>query len=156
MDNKHPKRKKDKYNPYVLYHKNGTYFISFADSRGKLQTLEIEEELYLLFNQYELEDISHLNKVSLHIEHSELTETTLNERAFEKAGNLEETVLKLIEHDLLYKEISKLPDVQRRRLFMYYFENMTFEEIAEIEGCTYQAVQDSIYSAIKKLLKKLK
>ena len=38
-----------------------------------MQNIEIEKVLYDLFNRFELEDISYLNRVSRHIEHSELT-----------------------------------------------------------------------------------
>ena len=35
-----------------------------------MQNIEIEKVLYDLFNRFELEDISYLNRVSRHIEHS--------------------------------------------------------------------------------------
>lgn len=76
MGEKHPNRKKDKYNPYTLIISDGRYYLSFKDSRGELQTIEIDEVLYGLFNRFELEDISYLNKLSRHIEHSELTEAS--------------------------------------------------------------------------------
>lgn len=92
MDEKHPNRKKDKHNPYTLTIVEGRYYLSFKDGRGKLQTLEIGKVLYELFNRFELEDISYLNKVSRHIEHSELTEATLNERAFYKQTSIVEVI----------------------------------------------------------------
>ena len=64
MDEKHPNRKKDKHNPYTLTIANGRYYLSFKDGRGMLQTIEIDKVLYGLFNRFELEDISYLNKVS--------------------------------------------------------------------------------------------
>ena len=67
-------------------------YLSFKDSRGELQTIEIDEVLYGLFNRFELEDISYLNKLSRHIEHSELTEASLNDRAFCKPESIEEKV----------------------------------------------------------------
>lgn len=156
MDEKHPNRKKDKHNPYTLIIEEGRYYLSFKDGRGVMQNIEIDKVLYELFNRFELEDISHLNRVSRHIEHSELTESSLNDRAFYKAESLEETVSRSIEYELLHKAISKLPETQRRRLLLYFFGEMTYEQIAELEGCKYQAVQSSIYAAIKALRKILK
>lgn len=156
MDEKHPNRKKDKHNPYTLMIVEGRYYLSFKDGRGVMQNIEIDKVLYELFNRFELEDISHLNRVSRHIEHSELTESSLNDRAFYKAESLEETVSRSIEYELLHKAISKLPETQRRRLLLYFFGEMTYEQIAELEGCKYQAVQSSIYAAIKALRKILK
>lgn len=79
MAEKHPNRKKDKYNPYTLTIAEGHYYLCFKDGRGKLQNIEISEVLYRTFASFELEDISHLNRVSSHIEHSELADETLND-----------------------------------------------------------------------------
>lgn len=156
MDEKHPNRKKDKHNPYTLMIVEGRYYLSFKDGRGVMQNIEIDKVLYELFNRFELEDISYLNRVSRHIEHSELTEASLNDRAFYKAESLEETVSRSIEYELLHKAISKLPETQRRRLLLYFFGKLSYEQIAKLEGCKYQAVQGSIYAAIKTLKKYLK
>lgn len=121
-----------------------------------MQNIEIDKVLYELFSRFELEDISYLNRVSRHIEHSELTEASLNDRAFYKAESLEESVSRSIEYELLHKAISKLPETQRRRLLLHFFGEMTYEQIAKLEGCKYQAIQSSIYAAIKTLKKYLK
>lgn len=46
MLEKHPNRKKDKYNPYTLTITEGHYYLSFKDGRGKQQNIEIDEMLY--------------------------------------------------------------------------------------------------------------
>ena len=153
MDGKHPDRKKDKYNPYTLIISDGHYYLSFKDSRGELQTIEIDEVLYGVFNRFELEDISHLNKLSRHIEHSELTDASLNDRAFCKPESIEEEVSRNIEYELLHRSIAKLPEVQRRRLLLYFFGEMTYEQIAALEGCTKRVVKFSVDIAIEKLKK---
>lgn len=103
-----------------------------------------------MFNRFELEDVSHLNKLSRHIEHSELTEAALNDRAFCKPESIEEEVSRNIEYELLHKAIAKLPEVQRRRLLLYFFGEMTYEQIATLEGCTKRAVKFSVDIAIEK------
>ena len=153
MNEKHPNRKKDKHNPYTLMIVEGRYYLSFNDGRGIMQNIEINKVLYDLFNRFELEDISYLNRVSRHIEHSELTESSLNDRAFYKEESLEETVSRSMEYEQLHKAISKLPETQRRRLLLYFFGELTYEQIAEIEGCTKRAVKFSIDLAIEKLKK---
>lgn len=153
MEEKYPRRKKDKHNPYTLMIIEGRYYLSFKDGRGVMQNIEIDRVLYELFNRFELEDISYLNRVSRHIEHSELTEASLNERAFYKAENLEETVSRSLEYELLHRAISKLPEIQRRRLLLYFFGEMTYEQIAKMEGCTKRAVKFSVDIAIEKLKK---
>ena len=34
MEGKHPKRKRDNYNPYYIYEKDGQAFIAFEDGEG--------------------------------------------------------------------------------------------------------------------------
>ncbi len=47
--------------------------------------------------------------------------------------------------------IEKLPEVQRRRLWMYYFEEMTMEQIARVESVKWQSIQSTIVAALKNL-----
>ena len=37
MEGKHPKRRKDKYNPYSICERNGSYYIEFLDGEHKKQ-----------------------------------------------------------------------------------------------------------------------
>ena len=156
MLEKHPNRKKDKYNPYTLTITEGHYLQTFKDGRGKQQNIEIDEMLYQTFDRFELEDISHLNRVSRHIEHSELTDETLNDRAFYKAERIEDIVSESIEYEQLHRAVSELPEVQRRRLKLYFFGELTYEQIAKLEGCKYQAVQCSVKAALKAIKKFMK
>ena len=90
MDGNHPKRRKDKDNPYTIYTaENGQMYVSFKDGQGVLHNLKIDKSLYGLLDQFELEDKSYLNFFDRHIEHSELTEASLNERVMSKAEMVE-------------------------------------------------------------------
>ncbi len=80
MDEKHPKRRKDKYNPYMLYIENGKPYVTFEDGQAVRHTLELDEILYELMNSFELDDLSILNEWDRHIEQSELSEETLERR----------------------------------------------------------------------------
>ena len=109
MDEKHPshadprpKRRKDKDNPYEIFTTGaGTslvrYYIRFKDGTGSEHCLEIEKDLFDLLDRFELDDLRHLNEVDKHYEHSELTEATLNERAFLTPPSLESIVRSCIE-----------------------------------------------------------
>ncbi len=151
MDEKRPKRRKDKYNPYTLSQKEDKHYLSFRDGQGVLRELQITKELFEVLNRFELDDLSILNEWDRHIEHFEQTEQSLNRRAFFKAESVEETVLRSIEYERLHRAITQLPETQRRRLMLYYFEGLTYEQIARMEGCTIMPVKRSIDSAIKKL-----
>lgn len=154
MDEKRPKRRKDKYNPYHLYKtQKGTFHLRFRDGEGALQDLEISEELYQQFDRFELDDLSYLNVVDRHYEQSEQTEASINARAFSTPESLEDEVMGKMESELLHRAIAKLSEVQRRRLILYYFEGLTYEQIAQREGCTISPVKNSIDRALEKLEK---
>lgn len=154
MDGNHPIRKKDKYNPYKLTVENNQYYVSFDDGQGIHHKEQISRELYELFDRFELEDISQLNVISRYQEHSELTEGTLYQRALMHPEPMEDGVYRKTMYDQLHTAIGKLPDIQRRRVLLYYFGGFTYERIAEMEGCTKMAVKFSIDNAIKKLREK--
>lgn len=154
MDGNHPNRKKDKLNPYTLSIENDTYYIAFTDGQGVYHKMVISMELYAAFNSFELDDISQMNVTSRHLEQSELTEETLTQRAFNPPEPLEDRVFRKMMYGELHKAIDMLPEVQRRRLLLYYFGGNTYDQIAQMEGCTKMAVKFSIEIAIKKLREK--
>ena len=156
MDVKHPKRKKDKQNPYTLSIENGKEYISFHDTEGTYRKIEVTHVLFSQFNDFELEDISYLNTVSRHYEFSELTEQAINERAFLPQESIEDAVFRKLQYAQLYTAIQTLPDKQRERLILYYFRNYTYAQIAEMEGCTVMPVRRSIDKALAQLAKLMK
>lgn len=59
MDERHPKRRKDKNNPYTLSMASGRFYLSFRDGMGVPHEMEIDGNLYELLNAFELEDLSY-------------------------------------------------------------------------------------------------
>ena len=168
MDGKHPKnadprpkRRKNKDNPYELFTTGlGTsqprYYLAFVDSTGTEQCMEIDKTLFDVFDRIELVDISFMNEVDNHYEHSEQTEISLNRRAAYPRESVEETVSRRVEAEALHKAIALLPEIQRHRLVLYYFGDFTYRQIAKMEGCTISPVKRSIDAAIEKLKNILK
>lgn len=153
-----PKRKKSKDNPYTLYYcdKNNKYICVFKDSNNILQIVELTTEVFDALNAFELEDISQMHKYDKHIEHSELLEATLYHRMTNDIYTFEEEIEKKILIENIKSELANLPDIQRRRMKKYFFNDMTMDEIANEEGCSKVAVKYSIDIAIEKISKKFK
>ena len=155
MKGNHPKRRKDKYNPYNIFELDGKYYIEFSDVQKKQHFIEINRELYDVFDRAELEELKYLNIIDRHIEQSEIYEITMYKRSGQSGESAEnEAIRKIILNDL-YTAISKLPTIQRRRLILYYFVGLTYEQIAEMESCSFQAIAKSVTTAEKKLKKLL-
>lgn len=151
LNNKHPKRKKDTLNNYELFFSENGHYIAFKDGENVPQYLEISKDIYDLFNAFELEDISYLNEISRHYEPSDINLRTLHERTLCKASSIEDDAMKNIQFIELHNAISKLPNIQKRRLLLHYFCELTYKEIANIEGCSQPAIKYSVDTAIKKL-----
>ena len=152
MDGNHPKRRKDKYNPYTIgAAEDGRYWLAFTDRQGKRHHFEISAAVFALFDAFELDDLSYLNEVDRHYEQSELTEGSLYDRAAHRPATVEESAMQSMEYAQLHRAISELPEIQRRRLLLYYFQGLTYEQIAGMEGCTFQAVAKSVAAAEKRL-----
>lgn len=153
-----PKRRKSKDNPYEI-NKNiqtDTYIVKFKDGNKRIHIIEINSTIYNVFNESELIDLSQLNEYDRHIEHLPIDDNLIYYRANNKQQSVEEMIEKKLQSEELYKAISKLSDTQKRRIKMYYFENMTLQEIADIEGCSAKNIFKSIETAKEKLKKYLK
>ena len=154
-----PKRRKDRDNPYEIFTIgiNTTcphFYLSFQDSSGARRCMEINKALFDAFDRFELDDLSFMNEVDRHYEQSDQTEQSLNKRAIRSQESVEETVFQRVEDEALHRAIAQLPEKQRRRLVLYYFGDFTYEQIADMEACTFQAVAKSV-TAAEKTLKKL-
>ena len=153
-----PKRRKSKDNPYLLNYdeENNTYVVIFKNTKNEACNVSITEKIYDAFNEFELDDLSQLNEFDRHIEHSELMDETL----YKRATNYQESIEDIVENNILLEKLrdvlNTLPDIQKRRLIKYYFEEKTYEQIAKEENCTKSAVKFSIDIAIDKISKKLK
>ena len=128
MDGNHPKRRKDKYNPYTIgTTEDGRHWLTFSDGQGNRHHFEISAAVFALFDSFELDDLSYLNEVDRHYEHSELTEASLYDRAVNRPATVEESALQSMEYAQLHRAISVLPEIQKRRLILYYFQGLTYE-----------------------------
>lgn len=155
-----PKRRRDKDNPYTIFTTGINtatphYYLFFVDSIGVERCVEINKPLFDAFDRFELEDISFMHKVDKHYERAEQTEASLNKRAVKPQESVEEIVSQRMEADKLHQAIAQLPEKQRHRLVLHYFGEFTYEQIADMEGCTIMPIKRSIDAAIKKLKKLL-
>ena len=153
MDGNHPNRKKDKSNPYTLSVEGDTYYISFTDGQGIFHKQEISMELYAAFNDFELDDISWINETSRHLSELDFGEESLSHKIADPSEPVEDHVYRRIMYQELHRAIAQLPEIQRRRVLLYYFGGYTYEQIARMEGCKYPAIIKSVAAAEKNIKK---
>ena len=155
---KHSKRNKSKDNPYRLSYNETikSYVVEFKDNKNNIHKIEISDEVYEAFDKFELEDISQIHKYRKHIEHNEVYEETLYHRAINDSLSIEDEIEEKVMYEEIKQIINKLSDVKKRRIKMYYFDDMKVEEIAKLENTTHQAVSKSIRKGIEEIKKNIK
>lgn len=156
-----PKRRKYKDNPYVIERINGINFISFKDGNNQLQIVEVNQNVYDVFDESELMDISQMHKDEKHldfriIDNTDKMDNFLYQNSYRDVKSVDDCVLENINNDNLKESIKFLTETQKRRIKLHFFEDKSFSDIARIENCDESSVRESIYAGIKKIKKNLK
>lgn len=155
MDANRPKRRKSKDNPYTIFEEQGKLYVTFKDGQGIKQKIEVNNDIFNFFDDSELHDVRELNEFDRHIEHSEESENTLHKKILSKHVHFEDIMISKMRNGQLKKMLFCLTPLQRERVILFYWERFSCPEIAEMQGCTKQAVSLSIRRARKKLKKEI-
>ena len=67
--------------------------------------------------------------------------------------DIADLVCRMDSYERLHAAIETLSEVQRRRIILYYFEDLSYRQIAKLEGVNFRSVAESITGATKKLKK---
>lgn len=97
-----PKRRKSKDNPYTIYSIGiesdaPRFYVSFRDGQGIDHTEEISREMFALFDQFELDDLTGLNEADRHYERLDLTEESLHLRATSAQADIEDMIFQRLD-----------------------------------------------------------
>ena len=155
---KHSKIKREIIDTYIVFsnNDNSKNIIVFKDGDGKARVIRANETLRNEYKRRKSEENSQYIKFSRYIEHSELTEISLNKRAINKEISLEEQVISNLESERIIKEIWKLPTPQNRRVYMYIVDEFSYTKIAKVENRSIPTVKESIDRGLENLRKKLR
>ena len=132
------------------------YFISFKDSTGAFQSLDVSKELYFAFREFERKNRNLQQSDQRHKEFNEVYDETQNRRARYIPKSVEEIIIETKRSELLYKAINSLPEIQRRRFLLYHEYDLNYYQIGAMEHCTAQAVRRSVIIAREKVKVQMK
>lgn len=126
----------------------------YKDAIGETEytyvTKEVFEALTETFRKeahaQEMRDLRHTTKEGY-------TEGETEDMIFDLGESLEDMVIRQMELETLQKAMQSLTEVQRERLHLYFFEGLTYRQIAEKKGIGEKNVRESITGAIKKIKK---
>ena len=147
----------DNTNPYILRTEivEGItrYYVSFIDGQTFYRETEVSHSVYLEFLRFIKVERNLRRWDERRTEQSELTDETLHRRAIFPQKSAEETTFDRLQSEQLQLTIQELPEMQRRRFILYHEFDLTYEQVAEIEGCSFQAVAKAIKAAESKIKK---
>ena len=126
----------------------------YKDAIGETEYTYVTKEVYEALTEtfrkeahaQEMRDLRHITKEGY-------TEGETEDLAFDSGESLEDMVIRQMELDTLQKAMQSLTEVQRERLHLYFFEGLTYRQIAEKKGIGEKNVRESITGAIKKIKK---
>lgn len=78
-------------------------------------------------------------------------EYLIEEFMADKPTGFEDELILRLEKERLSEVIALLPEIQRRRVTAYYYEGLTYREIAAREGVNHTKITKSVNAALKKL-----
>ena len=141
----------DNTNPYTLRTEIAggitRYHVSFTDGQGVHRETEVSRPVYLEFLRFIKVERNLRRWDERHTEQSCLADEILNRRALYPPKCIEETAFDSFRNGQLRKAILGLSETQRRRFILHHEFGLTYEQIAEIEGCKRQPVARSILRA---------
>lgn len=125
--------------------------IEYKTANGSRICVEVSTSVKELLEQSDRQIRSQRRQDRRYLDFTPLTDEVLE---ISLLGEYEDTadLLERMERNArLHKAIGKLTEVQRRRLSLYYFEGLTYSQIAKLEGVSHRAVIYSIEQALKQL-----
>lgn len=173
---KSPKRNRDKYNPYYLSSdkKNNIYIVRISneyttedievnitkevfDGINDLEKNEAKliqrDKRYLIPNIYLTDNHKDVFSQEDNFSQEDKLEIIFYKNSKNKQKSLEEKIIEKVENEKLYKGLNSLSNIHRRRILLYFKHNLSYSQIAEIEGCSKMAIKYSIDKALEELRK---
>lgn len=108
-----PKIRKSIDNSYTIIETSKGFYVSFKDGNN---IVEVSEKVFNVFNSFELENKSQMNKYDRHIE---LYAETLYKRTKSTYENLDDEYIEKSSYEDLIEAINHLPVVVKRRIKMF-------------------------------------
>jgi RNA polymerase sigma-70 factor (ECF subfamily) len=110
--------------------------------------ITVSREVADYLEECRLEERRQREKVRRHYSKKECAECAIEDSMFEKPQGFENALLDRLTAEKLPEAISTLSEVQRRRLMNYYYEGLTYQQIADLEHIRVSAIYNSITAAI--------
>lgn len=125
--------------------------IEYKTANGSRICVEVSTSVKELLEQSDRQIRSQRRQDRRYLDFTPLTDEVLEISLLGVYEDTADLLERMERNTRLHKAIGKLTEVQRRRLSLYYFEGLTYSQIAKLEGVSHRAVIYSIEQALKQL-----
>jgi len=129
--------------------------IIYKLANGKRISLEVSPPVKSLLEQADRQIRSQRRRDRRHLDFVGYIESLPDTAMIDPQEETADLVIKMESCERLYSAIEKLSEIQRRRLYLRYVYELTYRQIAELEGVNLSAVGNSIVRATQRLKKLL-
>lgn len=126
----------------------------YKDAIGESEYAYVSEEVYeTLVNTFRKEAHAEKMRDYRHVTTDGYMEGDTEDLLMYAAEALEDFVIRQLEIQDLEDAMQSLTRIQRERLHLYFYEDLTYREIGERLGISDRSVRESIDAALKKMKK---
>lgn len=126
------------------------YYISFLDSAKQNCRIEIKKEIFDAYMNSRKSYTKVKNETSRFIEHLNLSDEDIHNRAFYKVESSEDVFIKNEDRDKVNMAMNTLTDIQQRRIELHFINDITIRDIAKLENVQKSQIQKSLKLGVKK------
>jgi RNA polymerase sigma-70 factor (ECF subfamily) len=117
------------------------------------EAVEVTREVADFLDECRRDDVRQDKKRQRHIADKPYLENETEDFMSVAPRGFQDELVDKLAMDMLPDALAALPEIQRRRVTAYYYEGLTYREIAARESKDESTIRESIASAIKKLKK---
>jgi len=129
--------------------------ISYKLANGSRITVEVSTSVNEVLEETDRQIRSQRRQDRRHIDFVEYIDELTDPAMINPQSDPADLVIRMESYIQLYAAIDKLSEVQRRRLLLYIKHNLTYQQIADLEGVNKSAIGQSIKRSIEQLYKLL-
>ena len=127
--------------------------IEMKDREGKIVSVEVSEEVYVVLQEEEKEQERQRNERRRHLDNRELNDYIVHQKKI--AENLEDYCINREQLKEIQKIVSTCTQTQQRRFYLNRICGYSYTEIAQIEKCHMTSVKESIMAVLEKIKRNL-
>ena len=129
--------------------------ITYKTTNGNRVCVEVSTPVKELLEQSDRQIRSQRRQDRRHLDYMDFIDGLTDADMKDSQADAADLVMKMESYRQLYAAISKLSEVQRRRLLLHFMDNLTYRQIAKLEKVDFRTIGRSIERALVQLQKYL-